>query len=277
MKSAREQPVIRIVKKVRKGHGHHGGAWKVAFADFMTSMMALFLVLWLITQSSEVRVAIAGYFQDPMGRSNAFGNSLIDGAGEPIGPSDPTMQPPKTSGARAQLLQLQQQIQSAIASSPELNDLERHVLMEMTPEGLRISLLEDSNDVFFRSGGARPLPQAERLFHAIGALLGRATLPVVIEGHTDARQYPPDASYDNWNLSSDRAETSRRLLMTGGLSLPQVTGMRGFADTDLLHPDRPLAPQNRRVTILVVSPLDPPPTAPRNDLLIGSDRTSPRP
>ncbi len=278
MKSAREQPVIRIVKKVKKGHGHHGGAWKVAFADFMTSMMALFLVLWLITQSSEVRVAIAGYFQDPMGRSNAFGNSLIDGAGEPIAPGEPTMQPPKSSGQRPQLIQLQQQIQAAIAGTPELQDLERHVLMEMTPEGLRISLLEDSTDVFFRSGGARPLPQAERLFHAIGALLSRAAMPVVIEGHTDARPYAAGASYDNWNLSTDRAETSRRLLMIGGLTLEQITGMRGFADTDLLHPDRPLAPQNRRVTILVVSPIpSEPPPPPPNDLLIGGDRSPSQP
>lgn len=251
MKGGREQ-VIRVIRKKKAGHGHHGGAWKVAFADFMTSMMALFLVLWLITQSSEVRVAIAGYFQDPMGRAKEFGNSLIDGSESATLPGPPAIQQASQRGDRSSLIQLSKQIQAAIAASPELASLSDHIIFEMTPDGLRISLLEDENDIFFNSGGARPLPKAQHLFQAIGTLLGMSEFPVVIEGHTDAQQYPSSSAYDNWNLSTDRAEASRRLLMQGGLRSPQIKGMRGLADTDPRIPGDPRAPQNRRVTLLIL-------------------------
>src|SRR5690606_10646554 len=196
VKSEREQ-VIRVVRKRRKAHGHHGGAWKVAFADFMTSMMALFLVLWLITQSSEVRTAIAGYFQDPLGRAKQFGSSVVPGDGQPLLPAKPTVQVTMADGRREQLIALSEKLRAAMPDSTDLADLRRHVEIEITEDGLRISLLEDSTDVFFASGDPKPLPRAVALFSAIGRVLSTTGYTVVIEGHTDAMPYRGRDDYDN--------------------------------------------------------------------------------
>ncbi|HEX3929025.1 MAG TPA: flagellar motor protein MotB [Gemmatimonadales bacterium] len=256
MKSAREAPIIRVVKKKRAHKGHHGGAWKVAFADFMTSMMALFLVLWLITQSSEIRSAIAGYFQDPLGRDKEFGNSIMPGQGQSMVPTHPTIQIQPADGHRDRMLQLSEQIRQALDKDAALAGLKGHVAIEMTPDGLRISLLEDSNGVFFATGSPRPLPRAAKLIQAIGAVLAAATYPVTVEGHTDARPYPAHDAYTNWELSADRANAARRLLNDGGVTEEQIQAVRGFADRDPRVPSDPYAAQNRRVTILVSIPKD---------------------
>lgn len=254
MKTEREQ-IIRVVRKKRRAHGHHGGAWKVAFADFMTSMMALFLVLWLITQSSEVRTAIAGYFQDPLGRANEFGNSVIPGSdGQPLLPPKPNLQLTMADGRRDQIIALSERIRKALPDSADLDGLGQHVEIEITDEGLRISLLEDSTDIFFASGDPKPLPRAVTLFEAIGRVLGSTGYQVMLEGHTDARPYTGRADYDNWELSAGRANAVRRAMLAGGLSPGQVDAVRGFADRDPRLPDQPFAPQNRRVTILVAVP-----------------------
>lgn len=253
MKTEREQ-VIRVVRKRRRAHAHHGGAWKVAFADFMTSMMALFLVLWLITQSSEVRTAIAGYFQDPLGRAKEFGSSVIPGEGQPLLPAKPQVQVTMVDGRREQLLQLSERLRQAMPDSTDLADLGRHVEIEITDDGLRISLLEDSTDVFFASGDPRPLPRAVTLFAAIGRVLGTTGYKVVIEGHTDASPYRGRDDYDNWELSAGRANSVRRALLGGGLTPPQVIAVRGLADREPRVAADPFAPQNRRVTILVTVP-----------------------
>lgn len=255
MKTEREQ-VIRVVRKRRAHAGHHGGAWKVAFADFMTSMMALFLVLWLITQSSEVRTAIAGYFQDPMGRAKEFGSSVIPGEGQPLLPGKPTVSLRMADGRRDRMIALSQRIRAAIPDSLEAMGLGRYVDIEITDEGLRISLLEDSTDVFFASGVSRPLPRAETLFQAIGQVLGTVSYTVIVEGHTDALPYVGRVGYDNWELSADRANSVRRALLTGGLKMDQVRAVRGLADRDPRLPENPRAPQNRRVTILVAVPAE---------------------
>ncbi|HPF62181.1 MAG: OmpA family protein [Gemmatimonadetes bacterium] len=261
MKTEREQ-VIRVVKKKRKAHGHHGGAWKVAFADFMTSMMALFLVLWLITQSSEVRTAIAGYFQDPMGRANEFGSSVIPGEGATLLPATPEVQVSLATGRRNQIVALSERIRSALPDTGALAGLGDHVSIEITAEGLRISLMEDSTDVFFKSGDPKPLPRAETLFQAIGRVLASTGYQVILEGHTDGRPYTGRADYDNWELSAGRANAVRRALLAGGIDGAQVEAVRGLADRDPVFPDDPLAPQNRRVTILVAVPEEPlPPVA----------------
>lgn len=257
MKTEREQ-IIRVVRKKRRPHAHHGGAWKVAFADFMTSMMALFLVLWLITQSSEVRTAIAGYFQDPLGRAHEFGSSVVPGSsGQPLLPPKPNIQVTIADGRRNQILSLSERIRKALPDSADLEGLGRHVEIEATEEGLRISLLEDSTDVFFASGDPKPLPRAVTLFQTIGSVLGSTGFQVVLEGHTDARAYTGRTDYDNWELSAGRANSVRRALLTGGLDTGQVDAVRGFADRDLRLPDHPYAPQNRRVTILVTVPESP--------------------
>ncbi|HRP08984.1 MAG TPA: flagellar motor protein MotB, partial [Gemmatimonadales bacterium] len=245
MKSEREQ-VIRVVRKRRAAHGHHGGAWKVAFADFMTSMMALFLVLWLITQSSEVRTAIAGYFQDPLGRAKQFGSSVIPGEGQPLLPSKPTVQITMSDGRRERLIRLSERIRKALPDSADLAGLRDHVTIEITDDGLRISLLEDSTDVFFASGNPKPLPRAVSLFNAIGGVLGSTGYDVVVEGHTDALPYRDRQDYDNWELSAGRANSVRRAMLTGGLEPKQVAAVRGLADREPRIPEDPLAPQNRR-------------------------------
>jgi len=257
VKSEREQ-VIRVVRKRRKAHGHHGGAWKVAFADFMTSMMALFLVLWLITQSSEVRTAIAGYFQDPLGRAKQFGSSVVPGDGQPLLPAKPTVQVTMADGRREQLIALSEKLRAAMPDSTDLADLRRHVEIEITDDGLRISLLEDSTDVFFASGDPRPLPRAMALFSAIGGVLSTTGYTVVIEGHTDAMPYRGRDDYDNWELSAGRANSVRRALLGGGLANTQVSAVRGLADREPRIATDPYAPQNRRVTILVTVPAEPP-------------------
>lgn len=261
VKTEREQSIRVVKKKIIKG-GHHGGAWKVAFADFMTSMMALFLVLWLVTQSSEVRSAIAGYFQDPLGRGNEFGSSIIPGDGQPMTPLQPSIQARPTEGRRDQLLQLSQQIRKTVAddSAAAQSGLGQHVLIEITPDGLRITLVEDSTDVFFKSGSPQPLPRAQTLFRSMGGVLGAAGAILDVEGHTDARQYPKGAPYDNWELSAGRANTTRRLLLEGGLTDQQVKAVRGLADRQPRLPD-PMAPGNRRVTLLVTLPDGGPPVA----------------
>lgn len=279
MKTEREQ-IIRVVRKKRRAHGHHGGAWKVAFADFMTSMMALFLVLWLVTQSSEVRTAIAGYFQDPMGRAGEFGSSVIPGEGQPLLPGKPTVSIKMADGRRDRMIALSQRIKDVIPDSLDAMGLGSHVEVTITDEGLRISLLEDSTDVFFASGVSHPLPRADEIFRSIGSVLGISGYALVVEGHTDALPYTGRADYDNWELSADRANSVRRSLLAGGLAESQVRAVRGLADRDPRMPDDPRAPQNRRVTILVTVPEDLPVTAaapapPRNTAMIGGSAEHP--
>ena len=151
MNKAREQPII-IIKRKARGHGHHGGAWKVAFADFMTAMFAMFLVLWLVNQSSDVKAAIAGYFQDPLGRAGEFGSSIMPGEGAQS--QSPRIMSPKQviDLRRDRMRQLAEQIRQEIREVPALAELADHVEIELTEEGLRIQLLEDSTGVFFELG-----------------------------------------------------------------------------------------------------------------------------
>ena len=255
MNKARE--TIIIVRK-KRGHGgkHHGGAWKVAFADFMTSMMALFLVLWIVTQSSDVRAAIAGYFQDPLGRANEFGATLIKGeAAQQLDPR-PVNQADVTRIQQRLLAKLGQKIQQRLESSPDFKDLSHHIEIQITNEGLRIQLLEDSSGVFFETGSATPRPAVGKLLEVLGQELGTLTHRVTIEGYTDAVPYHADATYTNWELSTDRANAARRIMTIGGLSPTQVWEVRGHADRELRLPDQPTAASNRRVSITML--FDPP-------------------
>lgn len=253
MNKAREQPIIIVRKKVYP-HGHHGGAWKVAFADFMTAMFAMFLVLWLVNQSSDVKAAIAGYFQDPLGRAGEFGSSIMPGEGAQT-------QSPRIMTAkqvidlrRDRLRQVAEQIEEQIREIPALAEIAQHVEIEVTEEGLRIQLLEDSTGVFFESGSATPKPDGRALLQFLGNKLGGLPNAVVIEGFTDATPYSRRDGYSNWELSVDRANAARRILLTGGLNQAQVQQVRGWADRRLRSPDRPTAASNRRVTVTVLLP-----------------------
>ena len=234
------ETIIVVRRKKSHGHGHHGGAWKVAFADFMTSMMALFLVLWLITQSSDVKAAIAGYFQDPLGRANEFGSSIIQGEGAQAANPRPIPQPQITDLRRDRLQVLGEQIKKALAQSIEFGDIARQIEIDLTSEGLRIQLLEDSSGVFFETGSAHPRPVGTALLGLLGQQLATMPNAVMVDGYTDAVPYSnSQATYTNWELSSDRANTSRRILVAGGLRESQVAQVRGHADRDLRIPGDP--------------------------------------
>jgi chemotaxis protein MotB len=250
---AREQPIIIIKKKIH-GHGHHGGAWKVAFADFMTAMFAMFLVLWLVNQSSDVKAAIAGYFQDPLGRAGEFGSSIMPGEGAQS--QSPRIMSPKQviDLRRDRMRQVAEQIKQEIREVPALADLADNVEIEVTEEGLRIQLLEDSTGVFFETGSSVPKPAGAELLSYLGKSLAALPNPVVVEGFTDARPYIRADGYSNWELSVDRANTSRRIMQVGGLSPAQVQQVRGWADRKLRDPERPFADANRRVTVTMLLP-----------------------
>ncbi len=249
MTNKQRETIIIVRKKKRHGHGHHGGAWKVAFADFMTSMMALFLVLWLITQSSDVKSAIAGYFQDPLGRASEFGSSIIPGEGAQAANPRPIPQPQVTDIRRDRLQVLGERIRQMLSRSVDFGKLANHIEIDLTNEGLRIQLLEDSNGVFFETGSAHPRPAGVALLGAIGEQLATVPNAVVVDGYTDAIPYAPAAAYTNWELSADRANAARRILIAGGLHPPQIREVRGHADRSLRVPDDPSSPKNRRVTI----------------------------
>jgi chemotaxis protein MotB len=250
---AREQPIIIIKKKVH-GHGHHGGAWKVAFADFMTAMFAMFLVLWLVNQSSDVKAAIAGYFQDPLGRANEFGSSIMEGEGAQT--QSPRVMSPRTviDLRRDRMRAVAEQIRQQLREVPALAELVEHVEIELTEEGLRIQLLEDSTGVFFETGSAVPKPAGAQLLLFLGKTLGGQPNAVVIEGFTDARPYHRADGYSNWELSVDRANAARRIMQNGGLNSAQIQQVRGWADRKLRDPDHPLADANRRVTVTMLLP-----------------------
>ena len=251
------QPII--VKRVKKGGGgHHGGAWKIAFADFATAMMAFFLVMWLASQDSTIRSALAGYFQEPgllpHERSNgivASGQGGIDSAGMPT----PI---PKKSNAYLEaeqraLVAAAEHIRQHVTQLGAGGQLHGQVEVSVTSEGLLIELVDRSQSSFFNTGSATLLGESERILAGIAQEIGKLKNDVFVEGHTDSAAYVAGRVYDNWNLSSDRANAARVVLTTNGLRAVQLKGIRGFADTVLRYREQPLDPRNRRVTIVVKS------------------------
>lgn len=242
---------IRIVKKNKRAHnGSHGGAWKVAYADFVTAMMALFIVLWIIGQSEAVKKAIEAYFKDPgVFSTSRSGGILTDGR------KAETLPPPPVSvdtlAAELEKLRTEgREIQKAIADIPEFAKFKDKIQVTVTPEGLRIDLVEDSQGLFFDIGKATVKPETVKLLKMIGSHVTRLPNGVVIEGYTDARPYA-SSGYSNWNLSADRANAARTVLEESGLRDHQVLEVRGFADRKLKVPEKPLDYSNRRVSILV--------------------------
>lgn len=245
----REVPVRIIYRKKGHGHGHHGGAWKVAFADFMTAMFAMFLVLWLINQSSDVKSAIAGYFQDPLGRSDEFGSSIMPGEGAQAATVRP-LQPADVVDMRRNRMQtLADRIEKEVGKVPELKDVMDKVELRVTDDGLEIQLLEDSLGVFFESGSPMPSVKGREILAVLGRELGKLPNPISVAGYTDARPYHAANGYSNWELSADRANAARRILWTNGVSEERFSQIRGYADRDLHDPADPFSATNRRVTI----------------------------
>jgi chemotaxis protein MotB len=232
------QPII-IVRKRHRHKAHHGGAWKVAYADFVTAMMALFIVLWLLSSNDKVQKAVGGYFRDPRGKGQLVGTTKA-GAGEAlqVKPED--------------LNNLKKKIERAMAK--ELKDfanLKDYLNVTITEEGLRIEFLESATGVFFESGKSSPSPAGVEIFSKLAEQV--STLPnlVVIEGHTDAKPFGSSSGYSNWELSADRANAVRRLMQEHGLRADQVAQVRGYASQQLRKPKAPEDPSNRRISVLI--------------------------
>ena len=242
---AAPQPIIVIKKKGDHG-GHHGGAWKVAYADFVTAMMSLFIVLWLMNSSKQIQQAVAGYFKDPAGTSKLMGTGM-KGSGEEITVSKENMS------------KLKDNLQTAIHEIEDLNKLKSQIEMTVTAEGLRIELLESAKGTFFDSGSPELNESGKEALIALAKELGGVPYKISIEGHTDSKPLVRHGGeYGNWELSVDRANNARRLMQENGLRADQVTQVRGYADQQLRKADAPEDPSNRRISLIVQYASKPP-------------------
>ncbi|HTA26004.1 MAG TPA: flagellar motor protein MotB [Terriglobales bacterium] len=234
---AATRPIIIVKKKVNHG-GHHGGAWKVAYADFVTAMMALFIVLWLMNSSKQVQEAVGGYFKDPSGNSKMVGT-------DQRGSSD------NFTLTKEDMTKLKEQLQKTVRHVTDFDKLKNQIEMTVTAEGLRIELLESASGTFFESGSPRPNDDCKQLLSLLAQELGKLPNKISVEGHTDSKPYSGSTSYGNWELSADRANAARRLMQQNGVRDDQIAQVRGYADQRLRTPKDPLAPSNRRISLIV--------------------------
>ncbi len=210
----------------------------MAYADFVTAMMAFFMVMWLMGSSDKVKQAVSGYFRDPQGFKKQSGTG-ITGDGEQITISQDNMEG------------LKEKIQSAMKQLPDFKQIRDHVTMTVTGEGLRIELMEKEKGMFFESGSPNPSAFGREILSKMSVELAKLPNNVVIEGHTDAKPFSADGVYTNWELSSDRANSARRLMTDAGLRSGQIKQVRGFADQRLMDKQDPNAPKNRRISVIV--------------------------
>lgn len=287
---AGDQPIV--IKKVKKGggHGHHGGAWKVAYADFVTAMMAFFLLMWLInTTTPEQRRGIADYFAPASVSPSTSGNGGVlggtalgeDGAQgrgsssviQRLAPDarrdnntqenespDASDGPQASTDAMASAMARREQaefeaaeqsLRQAMQDMPEIAELSRHIQIDMTPEGLRIQLVDQEGRAMFRPGSAEPNDRAVVLLRAVAEVAQQLPNRLSISGHTDSGPSPA-ADYTNWDLSADRANAARRILQSSGLADDRIAEVQGRAGTEPLYPDDPYLPGNRRLSIVLL-------------------------
>jgi chemotaxis protein MotB len=239
-KGGKNKPII-IVKKVKgKGHGgHHGGAWKVAYADFVTAMMALFMVLWLVsTADSSLKQGIADYFRQPPGVFDTLsptGNLSFER-------KDSFLEP---------LQDLQERLSEAIETMEEYNDIKNQIRLAITPEGLLIDVLDSERRAFFESGSSEIRPILQEVLEKVVPLIKDVNTKIMISGHTDAYTYKTKGFYSNWELSAARALNTRREMEKLGMPATMVDRIIGYADSAPLYPKDPYNPANRRISILV--------------------------
>jgi chemotaxis protein MotB len=232
-----EEQII-IVKK-KGGHGgHHGGAWKVAYADFVTALMSLFIVLWLMNSSKPVQDAVGGYFRDPNGTAEKTGTKL-GGAGDAAKVKEQDMN------------KLKEDLMKAMGKMADFEKIKKLIEITVTPEGLQIELMEDPHGTFFELGSAEPTPLLGSLLKILSPEVGKLPNALNIEGHTDSKPYSGANAYGNWELSTDRANTARRLMEGNGVREDQVMQVRGFADRKLRKPKEPEDASNRRITLII--------------------------
>ena len=273
--SAAVQPIIIIKrKKVVKADGHHGGAWKVAYADFVTAMMAFFLLMWLLNATTEEqRKGLADYFNPtiPISRISGGGSDGLNGssifteetlARMGTGASqERSVESPATAKA-AEPTPTSEAEQKAIAASlqslkeslgEEGQALSEHIMIKMSPEGIVIELVNSESTPLFPVGRSQPSDLLIELLDVVSEAFLTFENDIKIVGHTDNRRYRNDAIYDNWNLSADRANTARRLLQRDGIDRDRIREVSGKADTDPLIKDNPSAAQNRRISITILT------------------------
>ncbi len=271
------QPII--VKKIKKGgHAVHGGAWKIAYADFVTAMMAFFLLMWLLGSTTEGdKKGIADYFQSPLkialGGGSGSGDSshLVKGGGEDLSRGTGQVKRGEVEAKKdtfnlhklkaeqmraevARLESLKQHIESKLAGDDKLASLRSQIRLEMTRDGLRIQIADGDNRPMFSSGSAVLQPYMRHLMREIGALLQEVPNKLTLEGHTDSLPFAAgDGGYSNWELSADRANASRRELMAGGLAVDRVLRVQGLAASMPLDAKEPASPLNRRISVIVMN------------------------
>jgi chemotaxis protein MotB len=253
-----QQPII-VVKKHGKHADHHGGAWKVAYADFVTAMMAFFLVMWLVNQSEVVKESVGGYFRDPVGFSDKAGEGVLQGGpsimSHPKPPSSDESERQKNEAeAREELKEAGESIMEAMQQLPGLLKVSDRIDVEMTDEGLRIQLMESGDSTFFDLGSSELASSGISAVSAIGEIVAPLEYDIIIEGHTDSRRYTKSEVYSNWELSSDRANTARRLLEMSGVAPERFDEIRAFADNQLRYTANPEDARNRRIAIIIVNP-----------------------
>src|SRR6266849_3461067 len=232
-------PAVIIIKKKVNHAGHHGGAWKVAYADFVTAMMALFIVLWLLNTNEKVKKAVESYFKDPTGSGKQMGSAMA-GVGESVVVSKDDMQ------------HLREKLEQAMKTIPMFQQMKNNVELTITNEGLRVELLENEKGMFFESGSANPTERGKELLVRLAEEVGKLPNTILVEGHTDAKPYSGGTAYSNWELSADRGNSARRVMqISGGLRLDQVAQVRGFADQHLRMPKDPTNTSNRRISVII--------------------------
>lgn len=277
-----------IIKRVKKGGhgGHHGGAWKIAYADFVTAMMAFFLLLWLLNSvSQESLEGISNYFAPTAVSLSTSGSGQILGgktlSEEGVGTSNSSSSsvtmdlPPPRAGSGGEALQegdvsedaakealekieneqfekAREEIEQAITSTIELQQLKDSLLIDDTPEGLRIQIVDQDGLAMFPSGGARMFPHTKQLLHLVSKVVLSMPQKISISGHTDAVRFSNDRGYSNWELSSDRANAARRELVGYGVPYERVSRVVGKAETEPLKPDDPNDAANRRLSITLL-------------------------
>ncbi len=252
-------PII-IKKKKGHEHGHHGGAWKVAYADFVTAMMAFFMVMWIMGMSESTKSMIQGYFNDPIGFTKNEPKSRVN-----IQPSGGSQYNPASadkkgmgasdvsgekSSAAATGDEIKKEIKQAASGDPNLKSLYANVDVNVSEEGLEIDFVENSGAVFFEIGSAQIRSGAMQLISRIAPILAKTKRKIVVEGHTDARPYNGNG-YDNWDLSNDRAFAMRRALRGTGVPSNQFLEVRAYGPTRLKNTSDPYHFSNRRVTVLL--------------------------
>ncbi len=265
------QPII--IKKIKKGGhgGHHGGSWKVAYADFVTAMMAFFLLLWLLNVSEPEQIkGISGYFQNPSPISAAGGasTSMIslgkntdvskgDGQQSRESNEQDNFTPEYTKAfldfERQQLEALKEELEYAIDTIPALTAFKDQLFLEITDEGLRIQIVDKDKRPMFDLGSAVMKSYAKKILQEIAPLLDRVPNKISLSGHTDSTRYISQRGYSNWELSADRANASRRVLVGAGISSDKISRVVGLASKVPFDAEKPFAPINRRIAIIVLN------------------------